>query len=78
MKLAAYLVEKRFSQTDFAGLIGRNPSTVHRLLKGAKPDADTLARIIAATKGKVALNDFVELEPEKAAPEKAPAASSAA
>ena len=67
MKLATYLVEKHISQTDFAQQIGRNPSTVHRLLKGAKPDADTLARIIAATKGKVALEDFVELEPVRAA-----------
>ena len=67
MKLAAYLARKRLSQTDFAQQIGRYPSTVHRLLKGAKPDADTLARIIGATEGMVTLNDFVELEPEKAA-----------
>ena len=59
MKLAKYLEAKGISQSEFAQQIERYPSTVHRLLKGAKPDVFTLARIILATNGQVKLTDFV-------------------
>lgn len=62
MKLIEYLTQTGISQSDFADQIDRYPSTVHRLLKGAKPDAETLSRIVAATDGKVGLDDFVERE----------------
>lgn len=69
MKLETYLLEKGLTEAQFASLIGRSQSAVHRIKKQKrKPDWETLQRIVDATNGAVTPNDFlVEQVPSEAA-----------
>jgi len=65
MKLQAYLAEHRLDDLQFATAIGRDRSTVYRLRTGrTRPDWQTIAAIVEATKGEVTADDFMPA-PEK-------------
>lgn len=60
MKLQAYLDLEQIDDAQFAALIRRDRSTVHRLRTGkTKPDWETVALITEATNGSVTALDFV-------------------
>jgi transcriptional regulator with XRE-family HTH domain len=60
MKLQAYLAEHRLDDLQFATVIGRDRSTVYRLRTGrTRPDWQTIAAIVEATKGAVTADDFM-------------------
>jgi transcriptional regulator with XRE-family HTH domain len=59
MELRQYLCLRDITVTDFAGAIGVSVQSVHRYLNGERiPKREVMARIAAATGGKVTPNDF--------------------
>ena len=62
MKLADYLTANDIRPSAFAAQVGVPASTIIRLLKGERPSTglELLAKIAAATNGKVMPNDFLE------------------
>jgi len=59
MRLQDYLEREGLSASDFAARIGRAVSTVTRIAKGeTTPEAETVAKIVAATGGAVQPNDL--------------------
>jgi transcriptional regulator with XRE-family HTH domain len=59
MKLETYLSETGTSQTAFAARIGTTQAAVARYAGGKRfPRPEIVARIEAATDGKVSFNDF--------------------
>jgi transcriptional regulator with XRE-family HTH domain len=60
MKLADYLDKRGVSPSRFASEAGLQPSTVIRILSGARPTPgiETLAKIMRASNGEVTPNDF--------------------
>jgi len=63
MKLDQYLAELGLTEAEFARLTGLYQSTIHRLKRGQIPGPATMAKIVAATGGKVSANDFYGIEP---------------
>ncbi len=60
MKLSHYLDEKSLNASAFAAVVGVEPSTVTRLLRGERaPSLALAARIREATGGKVTADDFL-------------------
>lgn len=65
MQLNDYLAERRLTPTAFAESIGVPASTITRILRRQRrPTVGTIAKIEAATEGKVSFVDFL---PERAA-----------
>lgn len=61
MKLEQYLRDKNIKPAAFAASIEVAPSTITRILRGERtPRIDLIAKIKAATKGKVKAEDFME------------------
>jgi transcriptional regulator with XRE-family HTH domain len=68
MILYDYLEETRETQSAFGARIGRDRSTVNRLVNGkVRPDWPTLLAILRATGGRVTPNDFLSVDAEAAA-----------
>lgn len=64
MKLIDYLNSHDLTASAFAGLIGRSPATVSRIVRGLNPpDWDTMQSIATATDGAVMPNDFLPETP---------------
>jgi plasmid maintenance system antidote protein VapI len=67
MKLEQYLTEKNIKPAAFAASIDVAPSTITRIIRGERsPGLALAAKIKAATKGKVRVEDFLP-SPEVAA-----------
>ena len=63
MKLSDYMSLTQMTDEQFAKLVNRDRSRVHRWMNGkARPDWDALALIGDVTKGAVTANDFVRQE----------------
>lgn len=61
MRLEKYLHDNEISGAAFARIIGTSQVTVHRYIKGHRfPSPKTIAKISAATKGKVSVRDWYE------------------
>ncbi|USJ24686.1 helix-turn-helix domain-containing protein [Ensifer adhaerens] len=61
MKLEQYLTAKNIKPSAFADGIGVAPSTITRILRGERtPRIELIAKIKAATGGKVTMEDFME------------------
>lgn len=59
MNLKQYLAQTDMTGAAFAAAIGRDPSTVSKLINGhVKPDSVTIEAIYKATDGAVTANDF--------------------
>jgi len=61
MRLNAYLRQYRLNRREFARLVGAEPATVSRWLKGRCPREDMVIAIYRVTKGGVTPNDFYQL-----------------
>lgn len=58
-RLHQYLTERKLTNVEFGGMIGRTPSSVSRIRQGkVNPDWETLERIFDATGGIITPNDF--------------------
>ena len=64
MQLAKYLKTHQISRDDFARLIGVDRVTVWRWQNGKAFPIRHLAKIHAATKGRVTANDFADAKSE--------------
>lgn len=63
MKLETYLQRENLSASQFSKQLGRPSSTVTRLLHGQRnPGPELMLQILAATKGAVTPNDFLDVE----------------
>ena len=63
MTLTDYLSKSALSATEFAGLIGCEPSTITRLCRGERgPSLELALKIEAATNGSVTPKDFISPE----------------
>ena len=61
MNLSDYLSEAGLKPAEFADKLGVPPSTIGRLLNGERsPRLETIAKIEAATGGRVTVQDFYE------------------
>jgi len=71
MKLAAWLKKEGKTGSDLARRIGRDGTTINRLIpkpgkkQTRKPSYELAADIAAATGGEVTLNDFMDEFPER-------------
>lgn len=76
MKLATFLADNGYTYADFAQKIGASTFAVGKWARGERlPRPAVLARITAATKGKVTANDFVEHAPVNRLPAGQPEAA---
>lgn len=76
MKLAEYISTRGLTATSFAEKVGVPQPTMNRYLNNARfPRPEMIARIEAATGGKVKFNDWLEQQREHRASEEAKAAS---
>lgn len=68
MKLSAYLSQSGSTQADFAKAVGASQFAVGKWTRGERiPRPGALARIMAATGGKVTANDFFAPAPKSEA-----------
>lgn len=64
MKLEDYLSTEKLTRKQFAGIIGKSPSIITRILKKqTNPDLDTLEAIEHGTAGIVTAQDFYKKKP---------------
>lgn len=58
--LTRYLDDTDVGRTELARLAGTSRQTIHRIERGEQsPSLDLVARIIAATEGKLSADDFM-------------------
>ncbi|XAI96559.1 HTH-XRE domain containing protein [Microcystis phage Mae-JY35] len=70
MKLAEYLKNREITATAFAEKLKVNQPTMHRYLNNVRfPNPEMIARIEAATGGKVKFHDWLEQQREHRAKE---------
>lgn len=62
MTLTDFLNNHNMSQAEFAKNINETPMNVSRWVRGTIPSAETMAKIVAYTKGEVTANDFYGIE----------------
>jgi len=63
MQLGAYLQESGKTIPQFAREIGTTPQAIHRYISGERtPRREILKRIIDHSKGKVRLEDLIQVE----------------
>lgn len=62
MPLVTYLLEKGYTQQEFASLLGVHQSAVSKWLQGdSRPSWNIIAKIKQITDGKVTADSFLEL-----------------
>lgn len=67
MTLSEYLAEKRLKPSKFAEQLGMPPSTILRIISGAREARiGTAAKIVAATEGRVTFAELVHVPPSEA------------
>lgn len=62
MTLTDFLNKYNMLQAEFAKSINETPMNVSRWVHGTIPSPETMAKIVAYTKGEVTANDFYGIE----------------